>query len=172
MSAETSTDNNQPVTLRPVAAHDESFLLRVYASTRAEEMARVPWSDEQRAAFLKMQFDAQLQHYQNNFPTASHHIIEHEGQAIGRLYVLRTDEFIRILDLTLLPEFRGAGHGTPLVKDLMREAAASGKPLRIYVESFNPSLHLFKRLGFQQVQEQGIHLLMEWNEDDASGTGN
>jgi N-acetylglutamate synthase-like GNAT family acetyltransferase len=133
-------------------------------------MARVPWNDAQREAFLRMQFGAQLHHYQSNFPTALHHVIEHEGQPIGRLYVLRTDEFIRMLDITILPEFRSAGHGTALVKDLMLEAAASGRPLRIYVESFNPSLRLFERLGFKPVQEQGVHLLMEWTSSESSGS--
>lgn len=170
MPEETSSEQNGALTLRPVVTEDESFLVRVYASTRAEELARVPWNDEQREAFVKMQFDAQLQHYQSNFPTALHHVIEHDGQAIGRLYVLRTDDFIRILDITLLPEFRNRGFAIPLIKDLMDEAAATHKPLRIYVESFNPALNLFERLGFKQVGEQGMHLLMEWtnNADDDS----
>ncbi|MBD0327502.1 MAG: GNAT family N-acetyltransferase, partial [Pyrinomonadaceae bacterium] len=133
MPEETSSEHNEALTLRPVATEDESFLVRVYASTRAEELALVPWSDEQREAFAKMQFNAQLQHYQSNFPSASHHVIEHDGQAIGRLYVLRTDEFIRILDITLLPEYRNRGLGTPLIKDLMSEAAATHRPLCIYV---------------------------------------
>lgn len=165
MPEETSAEHGveQRIILRPVEPQDESFLLRVYASTRAEEVARVPWNDAQREAFLKMQFDAQQQHYQSNFPSASHHVIEHAGRPVGRLYVLRTGEFIRILDITILPEFRNIGLGTPLIEDLMKEAGATRRPLRIYVESFNPSLRLFARLGFRQVEEQGIHLLMEWN---------
>ncbi|HEX7999888.1 MAG TPA: GNAT family N-acetyltransferase [Pyrinomonadaceae bacterium] len=171
MPGETSSEHNAPLTLRPVAAEDEEFLVRVYASTRAEELALVPWNDQQREAFVRMQFNAQRQHYQSNFPTASHHIIERDGQALGRLYVLRTDDFIRIMDITLLPEFRNNGSGTTLIKDLMNEAAASRRPLRIYVENFNPSLRLFNRLGFKNVDEQGMHLLMEWNDrDDESGS--
>lgn len=169
MPEESLTDNDKRVTLRPVAPADEGFLLQVYASTRAEELARVPWNEEQRAAFVKMQFDAQQHHYRSNFPTALHHIIEHEGRPVGRLYVLRTDEFIRILDITLVPERRNAGLGTPLLADLMDEAARTRRPLRIYVESFNPSLRLFERLGFRKVQEHnGLHFLMEWNSSSNS----
>jgi GNAT superfamily N-acetyltransferase len=163
MPEESSPDNDKTVSLRPIAPQDESFLLQVYASTRAEELALVPWTEAQREAFVKMQFDAQQQHYQSHFPSAAHEVIERASQPIGRLYVLRTDEFIRILDITLLPEFRSAGLGTPLIKDLMDEAAAAAKPLRINVESFNPSLRLFERLGFKKVQENGMHFLMEWN---------
>jgi ribosomal protein S18 acetylase RimI-like enzyme len=171
MLEEALTDKNQPVRLRAATPEDEGFLLRVYASTRAEELARVPWNEEQRAAFVKMQFDAQQHHYQSNFPSASHQVIECAGQPVGRLYVLRTDEFTRILDITILPEFRSTGIGTPLIEDLMAEAASIRKPLRIYVESFNPSLRLFERLGFQQTEENGIHLLMEWNSSNGSSSG-
>lgn len=161
MPEESSLDNAPTVRLRPVVPGDEAFLLSVYASTRADEMALVPWNEAQRAAFLKSQFDAQQHHYRSHFPNASYDIIERAERAVGRLYVLRTDEFIRILDLTVLPECRNAGTGTQLITDLMGEASAAGVPLRIYVESFNPSLRLFERLGFQKVDEQGMHLLME-----------
>lgn len=179
MPEETSTEQSAPVRLRPVVPGDESFLLRVYASTRMDEMALVPWDDAQREAFLKAQFDAQQHHYSSHFPEARHEIIEgaepQPQRAVGRLYVLRTDAFIRILDLTVLPEFRNAGIGTHLLKELMKEAAAASLPLRIYVESFNPSLRLFERLGFQKAGEQGMHFLMEWNgnvENDEGGEMN
>ncbi|MDX6696148.1 MAG: hypothetical protein QOF02_3751 [Blastocatellia bacterium] len=171
MPEEARMDKDKKVRLRPVVPQDESFLVRVYASTRAEEMARVPWNEEQRAAFVKMQFDAQLHHYQSNFPDALHDVIQLAGQPVGRLYVLRTDEFIRILDITILPEYRNAGLGSPLIRNLMQEAARTRRPLRIYVESFNPSLRLFERLGFRKTEEQGMHLLMEWNSKDGSNDG-
>jgi ribosomal protein S18 acetylase RimI-like enzyme len=166
MPEETSFEKGGPVSLRTVTPDDEAFLLRVYSSTRMDEMALVPWSEEQREVFLKSQFNAQQHHYQSHFPTARHEIVEQAGQPVGRLYVLRTDEFTRILDLTILPEFRQHGIGTQLITDLKHEAAAKGKPLHIYVESFNPSLRLFERLGFQNVEENGVHFLMEWNADD------
>jgi ribosomal protein S18 acetylase RimI-like enzyme len=168
MVEETLPDNKEAVRLRAVTPQDESFLLRVYASTRAEELALVPWDEAQREAFIKMQFDAQLNHYRSNFPSATQQIIERASTAVGRLYVLRTDEFTRILDITVLPEFRSAGIGTPIIRDLMAEAAEAKKPLRIFVESFNPSLRLFERLGFHKTLKNGFHLLMEWNSSDSN----
>lgn len=168
MLKESPLDKTASIILRPIAPQDESFLLSVYASTRMEEMALVPWTDAQREAFVKLQFDAQHEHYQSHFPNASYHVIEHAEQPIGRLYVLRTDEFIRILDITLLPEFRNMGFGTKLLKDLMDEAEAGKKPLRIYVESFNPSLRLFERLGFTKSHEEGMHFLMERQSSNSS----
>jgi|SRR5947209_15813143 len=153
------------VTLRPVILEDEAFLLEVYASTRAEELSRVPWDEAQREAFLKMQFAAQQLHYRTHNPNATHDLILLDGHAVGRLYVSRREREIRILDITLLPEHRNKGIGTPLIEELMREAAQAGKPLTIYVESFNPSLRLFERLGFSKIEDDGINYLMEWREE-------
>jgi hypothetical protein len=33
----------------------------------------------------------------------------------------------------------------------------------IYVESFNPSLSLFERLGFSEVEKEGLNLLLRWH---------
>jgi GNAT superfamily N-acetyltransferase len=149
------------VTLRPVVAADEPLLLEIYAVTRAEEMAMVPWTKEQQEAFVKMQFVAQQEHYKKLQPDANHDIILSNGRPVGRLYVARTEDKIEIMDITLLPPERNSGIGSSLIKGLMDEASPS-RPLRIYVETFNPSRHLFKRLGFKVVEQEGIHLLMEW----------
>lgn len=151
------------ITLRPVQPEDASFLFEVYASTRASEMAQVPWSDEQRHAFVSSQFAAQCDFYDQKYPQADHSVILSKGRPIGRLYVARLDDQLRIVDLTLLPEARNAGIGTSLLKELLDESRRSEKPVRIYVESFNPSLRLFERLGFRQLDEQGVHLLLQWS---------
>jgi ribosomal protein S18 acetylase RimI-like enzyme len=159
---EISAEQIAPVALRAVTADDEAFLLKVYTSVRADELAQVPWGDAQREAFIKMQFDAQQAHYRTHNPDATHDLILLDGQPVGRLYVARREHEIRILDITVLPEYRNSGTGTPLIKELMEEAVAAGKPLSIYVESFNPSLRLFERLGFKKTEEDGVLLLLEW----------
>ena len=153
------------VSLRPAAADDEEFLVKVYASTRADELARVPWTEAQSAAFVRMQFDAQQLHYRTHNPAATHDVILLDGLPVGRLYVARRRDEIRILDITILPEHRGAGVGTALVRDLMDEAERAGLPLNIYVESYNRSRGLFERLGFGKVdrpEDDGVNYLLEW----------
>ncbi|MBD0369755.1 MAG: GNAT family N-acetyltransferase [Pyrinomonadaceae bacterium] len=154
-------ERSAPVTLRPATDEDEPFLFAVYASTRAEEMAVVPWDDAQKEAFLKMQFTAQQTHYRNFYTGTSHDIILLGEQAVGRLYVSRGESEIRILDITILPEYRSKGIGTPLIKELMTEAEREAKSLTIHVESYNPSLRLFERLGFSKIADEGIYHLME-----------
>jgi len=149
------------ITLRSVGPDDEDFLLAVYASTRAEEMALVPWTEQQREAFIRSQFGAQLDHYREKYPTANHDVILSNGRQVGRLYVARLDQEIRIVDITVLPSERNGGIGSYLIKQLLDEARSGGKFTRIYVEEFNPSLSLFQRLGFSLKEQHGIHLLLE-----------
>src|SRR5436190_17653520 len=100
------------ITFRPIKAEDMEFLYRVYASTREEELAQVNWGAEQKKAFLRMQFNAQHKYYQESYPKASYDIILDEGREIGRLYVDRNENDINIIDIALLPEFKGKGIGT------------------------------------------------------------
>jgi ribosomal protein S18 acetylase RimI-like enzyme len=107
----------------------KAFLRQVYACTRAEEMALVPWTDEQREAFLRFQFDAQDSYYRSQFPEAAYQIILKDGAPVGRLYVYRNSTDMRILDITILPEHRAAGVGTSLIRDLQAEAEESNQTI-------------------------------------------
>jgi ribosomal protein S18 acetylase RimI-like enzyme len=151
------------ISLRPITPEDEAFLAALYASTRTEELAQTNWSEEQKAMFCRMQFNAQTTDYQRNYPEASFQIIERDGVAAGRLLVLRSDEKIHVIDIALMPEHRGAGIGTKFLRELQDEAKAAGKPLSIHVERFNPARRLYDRLGFQQVEEKGVYFLLEWS---------
>ncbi|MEY2518468.1 MAG: hypothetical protein QOF24_227 [Verrucomicrobiota bacterium] len=151
--------------LRPVTPEDDSFLAGLYASTRAEELAVTGWSDEDKAIFCGRQFDAQSAHYREHYPGALLQVVERDGVAIGRLYVAPWEREIRIMDIALLPEFRGAGIGTQLVRALQDEASSAGKTLTIHVERFNPALRLYERLGFKIVEDKGVYLLMEGGSD-------
>ncbi len=150
------------ITLRPVQESDNEFLLKVYGSTREQEMAQVPWTAEQKQQFVRMQWEAQKNHYEAQHRTASHEIIFLEGSAAGRLYLDRSGEKFHILDITLLPEYRNRGAGSFLLGQIMAEAKEAGKPVTIYVETFNPSLRLFERLGFTPIQQEGFHLLLQY----------
>jgi ribosomal protein S18 acetylase RimI-like enzyme len=141
---------------------DTPFLRYVYGTTRDEEMQRVPWTDEQKANFLDMQFRAQREHYDDYYPTCEFLVIEIEGKPAGRLYIDRREKLIEIIDIVLLPEFRGRGIGRMLIQEILDEGNATSRPVRIYVENFNPARHLYDRLGFQHIDTNGVYHLMEW----------
>lgn len=168
-TASKTTSRLQEVTLRPMGTQDMEFLYRVYAGTRAEEMALVPWSDGEKEAFLRMQFNAQHTHYQKHFPDASYQVVERAGQPVGRIYVDRRADEIRIIDIALLPEERGSGIGGALLREVLEEAAGNELPVRIHVEKHNPALRLYHRLGFREIQDQEVYWLMEWTPSGQAG---
>jgi len=155
--------NTNTFTLRPQGALDKDFLFRVYASTRADEMALVDWTDEQKTAFLWMQFNAQTEHYLIHYSKAEYYILQREGVAIGRLILERSKNQFLIMDITILPEYRNAGIGTVIIKDLMKEAGRAGLPLVLRVEFFNPAIRLYTRLGFVKTREvNSVYHEMVW----------
>ena len=154
------------ISLRAVTPDDTEFLCRVYASTRAEELAGTGWDEAQKDQFCRMQFRAQSTDYAANYPNAQNSIIERRGMPVGRLIVDRRPAAIRITDIALLPEARGQGIGTKFLRELMDEARQVGLPLSIHVEKFNPALRLYQRFGFRPIEDQGVYLLMEWRAEN------
>jgi ribosomal protein S18 acetylase RimI-like enzyme len=146
--------------LRAITRDDLPFLFRVYASTREEELARVPWTDEQKEAFLRQQFEAQHAWWQEHYTGASFDVVLVAGKPAGRLYVDEWEREIRIVDIALLPEYRGAGLGARLVREVLARGDAAGKAVSIHVERNNPALRLYERLGFRLVEDKGVYLLM------------
>jgi ribosomal protein S18 acetylase RimI-like enzyme len=148
------------VELRPATAEDEAFLLAVYASTREQELAVVPWDAATKDAFVRMQFAAQHSHYRQQFPGASFDVVTVNGVPAGRLYVDRRPTEIVIVDVALLPAHRGRGIGTALLTPILDEAERTGRAVSIHVARENPARRLYERLGFVQVADQGVHLLL------------
>lgn len=150
------------IALRPIEAQDNAFLRSVYASTRADELAPLGWAQSQVDAFLDMQFEAQRQDYWKNYDTARFCIVSVDGVDAGRLYVERRATEMSIVDIALLPPFRGRGVGGELLARLLVEADAACLPLRIHVEFNNPAQRLYLRCGFAFCGEPvGIYRMME-----------
>jgi ribosomal protein S18 acetylase RimI-like enzyme len=152
----------EAIHFRPIEDADLPFLYAVYASTREEELAQTAWSEEEKKSFLRMQFEAQHQHYQKHYARASFAVVLQGEVPIGRLYVHRGESDIRIVDIALLPEHRGGGIGSRLLGEILEEARQAGRKVSIHVEHFNPALRLYERLGFTRVDDTGVYYRMEW----------
>ncbi len=146
------------VTLRPAAAEDQEFLLALYASTREEELAPLGWDDSQKRAFVEMQFNAQTRCY----PKGDNRIILWDNRAVGRILTDRREDSILLVDISLVPEYRNLGIGTSLIKELLREGAATGKQVGLHVFKFSPAVRLYERLGFSTVGDDSAYLEMVW----------
>ena len=71
------------------------------------------------------------------------------------------------MDIALLPEYRGAGIGTWIMRNLLDEAPGAQKPVTLHVEPYNRAVRLYQRLGFHVVERRGINLFMEWRADES-----
>jgi ribosomal protein S18 acetylase RimI-like enzyme len=150
--------------LQPVGTADNGFLLALYQSTRATEMARLLWSDEQKRAFLKGQFEAQRSDHITRFPGAEHSIIISDDEPIGRIWIDRRVTEIRLLDIAILPRWQNTGIGTTLLEGLQHQATVAGLSLRHSVYATNhDALRFYRRLGFVVVEDFETHMLMEWS---------
>lgn len=153
---------NADIRLRPATPEDESFLLEVYTGTRLHELAGLNWSEDQKQAFIKMQFLAR----ERSYPRNDNRIILLDGRPVGRMMVDRGEEAILLRDIALLPEYRNAGIGSRLIQELMTEATAAGKPIVLHVVSTSPAVRLYERLGFRVTGESEpgtAYFEMQWH---------
>jgi len=158
-----STQLSAPaITLDAATASDQEFFYCTFASTRAAEVALTGWSPEQQESFLRMQFEAQTRGYLLQTPEAQYWVIRQDGTPVGRLIVDRTANDIHLIDIGLLPEFRGQGIGSTLMAALIQEAKQQRRPIRLFVERFNHSLQWYEGLGFKVIGEGQIYLEMVW----------
>lgn len=132
------------LSLRPATPEDDSFLFELYAGTRSDELAAIGWNDQQRDAFLRMQFEIQ----RRGLPEGDNHIVLLQGRPIGRFMLRRTEGAIFLVDITIVPEFRNLGIGAKLISDLIEESTLTGKPIRLHVLASNSAKRLYGRLGF------------------------
>jgi len=155
--------NSVNVSLRPVTDADQEFLVGVYASTRATELAQVDWDDSQNDAFIRWQYAMQKQEYDARYPNARYELILVDDQPAGRIWVGTDDTQIRLLDIALLTEFQNRGVGAYLLRQLIDEAQLAHKPLRHMVFMLNDNAHRFyERLGFVEIEDVGGYKHMEW----------
>lgn len=160
--ASSTQDNSGAVQLRTATPSDGDFLFALFASTRSDELAGLAWDPAQAQAFIKMQFNMQVQNYSANYPSAENKIVLLNEQPIGRMLIERTAAEIQLVDIALMPEQRNNGIGGALINDLLKEAAGQGKPVRLQVLNFSPALRLYERLGFACLSDDGVYLEMKW----------
>lgn len=147
-------------TLRPITQLDMPQLEHIYSSSREEEMKLFPFNEEQKKQFLHMQFTAQHQHYQQHYSGASFDGIYLNDALVGRLYVDRTPEEIRVIDICLLPQCQYQGIGRFFMHQLLQEAQTLQAKLSAHVEHNNPARAWYARLGFSEISDVGAYIFI------------
>lgn len=153
--------------LRASNEADDALLRRIYRDTREAELALTNWDDAEREAFVRMQFEAQRQHYRLHYPGSVESLIqrrEHDQWIdVGRLWLDDRGHTLHLLDIAVLARWRARGIGTRALRDTLARAAARGCAVSIHVETGNPARRLYERLGFVAVGDpEGVHQRMVW----------
>ncbi|CAA7619760.1 Acetyltransferase [Candidatus Terasakiella magnetica] len=154
------------IALRQEWPTDTAFLHRLYATTRAEEMAASGWPALTCRQFLADQFQAQDSHYRRVHPAAARHIVLVQRQRAGRLYLGQAADEIRIIDISLLPAAQGKAIGTALIRAVQENAAAQGCRLALSVVIGNSAERLYLRLGFCPLFDGAGRREMVWRPAD------
>jgi ribosomal protein S18 acetylase RimI-like enzyme len=156
-----NTKYSMKPTLRVSNPEDQDFLFRLYASTRQAEFAALGWSGAQMEPLLRMQFSAQQRWYETVHAQAEEQIVMLGEEPVGRIIVHRAADDMTLVDISLLPEHRGQGTGTTLIRDLITECNQKRIKLHLQVLKSNPAARLYERLGFTKTGEDGMYVQME-----------
>ncbi|WP_428249048.1 GNAT family N-acetyltransferase [Ferrovibrio sp.] len=153
--------------LRLRLPEDLSFLRALYRSTRAGEVAAAGLPSLAAAVFLNSQFDLQCRHFDAHYTLGGQRLILLEQQQpIGRIELwqnsIGTRPDLRLVDISLLPAWRGQGLGAELLAALQRTAAADGRSISLHVDKNNRAYRLYSRLGFRKVADAGASWRLEW----------
>jgi len=143
------------ISLRPAVAADDGFLRLLHHSIRWDEFAALPWPDEAKIAFLDQQRGYQQRHYELAHPEAEQYVVACRDVPVGRLYLDRTGRALRVVDIGLLPDWRGRALGTALLEMLQDEVRAGrAERIDLMVLTTSPARRLYARLGFREVEEE------------------
>ncbi|MEP6667118.1 MAG: GNAT family N-acetyltransferase [Nocardioidaceae bacterium] len=150
------------VTTRPTNDNDAVFLFELYASTREDGLAATGWSAFSGLASVHMQAHAEDDQLDSSHPDLDRQTVYVDSVRAGRILVDRTCTSMRLVDLSLLPQWRGHGIGTQLLAELLSEAKAANLPVHLEVVKTNPSIRLYERLGFGDLVDCGMRWRLTW----------
>jgi ribosomal protein S18 acetylase RimI-like enzyme len=149
------------LSVRPICNSDLPFLAQVYAAARADEMSASGWPQDQICAFLSQQFEMQHRYYQEHYVDAQFQVLLRHDKPIGRLYWNSYPKRASLIDISLLPTWRGQGIGSALMTLLIEEADKNDQRIVLHVEPNNPAHRLYRRFGFKVLDDNGVYLKMQ-----------
>lgn len=148
---------------REETSDDASFVFELFLSTTSPSTAFAGLSPSEQERIRETEYDLQRQTIEAVFPTARAEIIEVDGEPAGELIVDHGRDRIRLIDIALLPRYRGEGIGGDLVRSLCDEAAARRLPLELAVATENVAARrLYDRLGFRETSADSLFVEMVW----------
>lgn len=153
------------LTVRAADDGDQAFLKQLYASTR-DDLRLMPADPAFVDSLIVMQQNIQVIGYRNAYPEAEYLVLESQGEAIGRIVVHTGTDELRLVDISLLPQARGKGFGTAILRALQKSALQKNLPLALSVRRDNTQARrLYLTLGFQLVSGDELSEQLKWHRD-------
>ena len=147
------------LSLRIADFADEPFLRDLCFDVRRDEFGLAGLPEAALNTLLTIQYAAQKQSYESNYPEAENSIIELEDEKVGRLLITRDEGKIHLVDIAILRGFRGRGIGSVVLGRLKSEAEMIG--LSVFKTNFG-AINLYQRHGFKVVRDNEAYFEMEW----------
>lgn len=142
---------------RPATAGDRQLLFELFYSALTPEDALLELPESEREPLLRSKFNSREKQFRKDYPLADFDVLTVDGKPAGNLYIDRGDDEFVLIDISLLPPFRNRGIGTAVVGRLLEDAGRLVLPVRARVRHHSPAWHLWRRLGFEQVGDDGTH---------------
>ncbi len=150
------------VGLRPETAEDLFFLRELYLSVRDGESGFRDLDPSARTAAPEQQFEWQHAQYHAANPHEWFTIVMVDDKPAGRFYLVLHAASLRVIDISLLPEFRGHGIGTQQMLNVRAESVRTGLPIRLSVVADDVVRGFYKHLGFRVIGRDEVRLELEW----------
>ena len=148
--------------LRACTKADDAFLYDVFCTTWAHEVAALP-NQNLAQHVLRIQHIAQERRFANRYPAHQRYVVLEDGEPAGRLYVSEDGSILDVIDLTLMPGFRGRGVGTELLRDIFEHATREDEMIRLRIERRNQrGADFYSSLGFRMVSADDVDNHFEW----------
>ena len=148
------------VRLRAETPDDEAFLRRLIWETIALELGADRWPDPMRTQLLTIQYQNRRMGPRAGFPEGESHVIQWNDFAAGWIFFVQMETQLHLVEIMVLPDFRGKGIGADAIRQVM--GLAAGNPVRLRVNVMNAgAIRLYERLGFQKVGGSEVQHEME-----------
>jgi GNAT superfamily N-acetyltransferase len=142
-------------------AADEPFFRRLILESLTLELGAVQWPEAMREPLLEIQYKGRRRTARQMYPEGDSRIILVDGAPAGWVFTAELEDAIWLAEILVLPELRGRGVGSAVLRDVI--AAAADRPVRLNVSRFNSgAMRLYERMGFRRVGGDEAQHVMEY----------
>lgn len=137
------------LTYRKALHSDTEYILWLRKETMNEHLANAGFdlNEENHLKGIEYQFE-------------NAKIILHNNRKIGLLKKSESEEYIKLIQIQISPEYQGQGIGKQVIKSIIYDAFKKDKAVHLSVLKDNPAKRLYLNLGFEIIDENSHSLIM------------